>query len=451
MVKILENYDVVVIGGGPAGYSSALYARKYGLSVCLIEKEFLGGVCLNRGCMPTKVMTSAGRRVNDLKNIQSYGVTVNGFNFDYKQFNKSRIDIIGRLSKGLDYSLKKSGVVIKSGFGSIVSDNVVRIFKDNESVDVEAKHIIIAAGSKPSIPKFLIGKENVINSEDFWSLESIPQNIAVIGGGVIGCEYASALSALGYNITLIEMEERLLLSEEKDISQALYSELSRSGINIRCGEKVNSIETNNDKTLRLILSKGGPVTVSLVVVCAGRSVNLDGLGLENVGAIDPNTLDRNKLNIKNNIWIAGDIAAGPQLAHKAYYDAKCIIDSIQGKKIDVDYSNMPIAIFTMPEISRVGLTEEEASKKCEIMTVKVNFAEVGKAVAEQHARGFLKLVYEKDSGNILGISIIGYCAGELQGISSVIVQNKMSINDLKAIKFAHPTLSEVFHLAVDRI
>ncbi|MFC1566897.1 dihydrolipoyl dehydrogenase [bacterium] len=442
------KYDIAIIGSGPGGYSAALSLKKKNYSVCLIEKEDIGGVCLNRGCIPTKVMAAAARKMDDIKDFAGFGIDAQVNGFDYKKLKLNQQNVINGLTKGLEFSFKKAGVDVIKGFAEIKDRNTVVVHGD-ENTEIRVHKIIIATGSMPFCPPCFESKDNVVTSETFWKCDDIPDEVVIVGGGVIGCEYASSLSKFGVKVTIVEMLDKILYLEDVDVSTALTNELKRQGIKILCNKKVEEV-ANEDEDVVLRFGDNETIKTKFVIVCTGRKLNLENIGLENIGIIDFKTIN-NSLKIADNIWIAGDIASGPQLAHKAYHDAHCITEQIIGNDVNPDYSNMPITIFTIPEISRVGLIENELEKNHEIKVIKVNYREIGKAVCENHTRGFMKLIFDKKTGVILNITIVGYLASEINAAAAVIVQSKMKINDLGNITFSHPTLSELLHVASIKI
>lgn len=458
-------YDFVIIGSGPSGYESALKLKHAGYSVCIIEKNELGGVCLNSGCIPTKVMVSAGNKFSELNNLKRYGIKLEGDkSFDFATFKNFQKSVITRLKKGLENSLKNAEIELIKGRAEIKNNTTLNVFFESQNFEIGFKNLIIATGSRPFVPESWSGVKNLVSSENFWQLENIPENIAIIGGGVIGCEYASSLADLGYNIFLIEKVDRLLVTEEKEISDAIYNDLKAKGVKIFLGASIQNVE-NFDGKIKITRSPSESIADEMIesdlaVCCMGRIRNLDNLGLENLANIELKNNDVLKIDdfkLTENIYLLGDVANGPQLAHKGYYDAEILTEKLiskSNKKIISNYENMPMAVFTNPEISRVGLTKEKACEKFgedNIRQIRVNFAEIGKAVAENFTKGFLLMNVLVSTGEILGISIIGHNASEFCAVSTIIISQKLTIKDIKNITFSHPTVSEIFKVAVERI
>lgn len=445
-----KKYDVIVIGAGPFGYSCALNLANKGLSVCIIEKNTIGGTCLNRGCIPTKVLVASARKYSDISSYSKYGISIDNPKFDYSIFKKNQNTTISRLIKGLNITLKNKGVDIVRGIGSLKENNFVSVKNDEGEHVLEYKDLIIATGSRPFMPKIWQDIKNVFDCETFWNLEVLAKNILIIGGGVIGCEYASSLSHLEYNVTLIEKMDRILITEEPEISKIMHSHLTRNGVKIFTNSQVRSMKDIDDK-VHVVLEDGTELENDMLVVSIGRKRNVEDLELKILGINNiEEFIETNSYKINDNIWIGGDISFGPQLAHKAYYDADRVTeDIIAGKcNADYDYSLLPMIIFTTPEISRVGLTENGARYEYKnILAVTVSFVSNGKAVVENNTRGFLKMIVDNDSKIILGITIFGHEAVELHSSSLLIIKNKMTINDVANTYFGHPTLSEIFRHA----
>jgi dihydrolipoamide dehydrogenase len=442
-----KKYQYVIIGAGPAGYHLGIKLSQLGNSVALIEKDEIGGVCLNRGCMPTKVLVTSAKKFYECKNSSLYGVNAENISFNFNSFLNNKNEIISRIKKGLAFSLQKAGVEIIKGKAFINDKNSVCIEESGEKIFFD--NLIIAVGTSPSIPKIWQNIDGIYTSETFWKLNDLPKKITIIGGGVIGCEYASSLSILGYEVILIEKMDSILSREDEDVSSSLLRELKKRNVNVLLGKDIKNIKRENNELI--VELENEKINTGIIVVCAGRENNIENLKLENIGVSKSDIFNSKNLKLKDNVWISGDTAFGPQLAHKAYYDSDIILENILGEKKLPDYFDIPIAIYTNPEISRVGFTEKEAKEKCEIVSVKCSFTQIGKAVVDNNTKGFLKLIAEKSSGKILGITVFGDYATELHGYSVLIMKNKMTIKDLKKINFAHPTLGEVFQIAVENI
>ncbi|OPL16766.1 MAG: hypothetical protein AVO39_00345 [delta proteobacterium MLS_D] len=443
----MDRFEWVVIGSGPAGYESALGLSKQRRSVALVEKDELGGVCLNHGCIPTKVMTAAAKRLEETKTGRRYGISQEGASFSPAALTKYRNNVITRLRKGLEQRLSTAGIAMFRGTASLVAPGVVEISgeAENKPAFIAFDNLVIAAGSKPVIPSSWGGIDNVVDSERFWEIEELPKNILIVGGGVIGCEYASSLAILGYDVTIVESETRILTTEEPEVSEFILRELKKRHISVLTGTTIETIQTRKDC---LEVSTGGTtLSPSLVVCCMGRTIEPEALGPA-VSGLD--FTQSTNLLLRERIWIAGDIAPGPQLAHKAAYDAQVITDRAAGKQTQLQYGNIPLAVFTSPEVGRAGLTEKEATRVFDVESRRVDFAEMGKAVADNRLRGFLKIIIYRDTREIAGMTIVGHEASEFSNLASLILTSEMTIDDLRRTVFSHPTLGEIFHECAGR-
>ncbi len=448
----MQEFDFVVIGGGPSGSEVALKLRELGKKVCIIEKNEIGGVCLSSGCIPTKALVSAANKFSEISHLSRFGITARDVCFDYSEFKKFQKNVVLKLKKGLENSLKNSEIPVFKGLAKIKNQNTISIHSSVEKLEIEYKNIVLAIGTEPMVPSVWQNITNLKTSQTFWELEKLPENVALIGGGVIGCEYASSLADLGVNVTIFEKMQRLLLSEEPEISQQIELELKSKGVKIFLNTDVN-LQNYEDK---LEVSFGDEkMLFDLGILCLGRKRNFEDIGLENIGILPENLKVDSVENfgLTENVFIIGDIAKGPQLAHKGYYDAENLARRLRGEKIEIDYSLIPTAIFTHPEISRAGFTKAEVENKfgnSEVLQVKVNFAEVGKAVAENNQKGFLLINFLKITKQILGISSIGNISSEFSNLSSFIFSQKLTAFQVAKINFSHPTVGEIFKIAAER-
>lgn len=452
------SFHTVIIGGGPTGCAAALHLAPHH-SVCVIEAHELGGVCLNRGCMPTKVLVAASRKMQETTRMTQWGIGGAATpSFDFAVFKKYQRGVIDRLKKGLDFSLRNAKVTVIRGVAAFVDATHVRVVPDdeNEQCEITFEHCIIATGSVPVVPEAWKQVLGVVDSETFWQLETVPQNIAIIGGGVIGCEYASALSILGYKVTLVEKLPRILTIEDDDVANAVATELKKRGVTILTAATVQSI-THADNHVHITLDDT-TIDAELAVVCMGRArqhatLELGKLGIEQTTLTDIGRVPMLQFSSVKNIWIAGDATYGPQLAHKGHADAYAIAYAIlNGKNADFPhYGTIPMATYTTPEVSRVGCTEREAKEKGNYVVVKVQFSGIGKAVVENHTRGWLTLIADVSSKKILGITVVGSGAAEFSGYSLLILRNAMTTMDLASFHFAHPTVGEIFQVAAEQV
>jgi len=437
----MDRFDSVIIGSGPAGFETALGLAKLGNSVALVEKNDLGGVCINRGCIPTKVMVSAAKRLERTQSARRYGLETAATVFSCPDFMKYRRNVTSRLRKGLEQRIRNAGITVYNGTASMDSPDVVRVF-DGEGGTVATlgfDRLVIAAGTQPVVPEAWSGIDGVVDSETFWSLDDLPKNILIAGGGVVGCEYASSLATLGFTVTVVESENRLLTTEEPEVSGIILKQLKSRGVSVLLETTVDSLSGGNG-TLEVRLGNQA-VTCSLVVCCMGRKAFPDTLGLDRAG-LDLSMAS--SLCLKDSIMIAGDIAPGPRLAHKAAHDAQVITDRVAGRDRSPRYDLIPLAVFTSPEVGRAGLTEREAEKFCTIDVRTVHFTEIGKAISDNAPQGFLKIIADRKTRKILGMTIVGYEASEFSSYASLVLYNEMTVDGLGRVVFSHPTLGEIF-------
>jgi len=416
----MAAYDLIVIGAGWAGFNAALEARKLGKSVCLIENDKTGGTCLNRGCIPTKVLTHLAKENNQ-------------GSIDFSAFKKDKEDTISKLKSGIEFSLKSQKIDLVKGTAKIISQNKVLIKEENK--EIESKFILVAVGSEPrDLPFLKFNHNRILSSDDILELDSLPKNLLVIGGGVIGCEFACALNKLGVKVTIAEIMDRLVFMFDLDISKKIEQVFKKSGIIVNTGYDIKDKDLNEyDK----------------VLLCVGRKTNLNDLFNSNLkievtkeGYIK---VDNNLKTSVPTIYSAGDCIGGLQLAHVASYEAKLAVSNMFKESKEVDYSSVPSSVFTTPELAQVGLNEHTAKQQSvNIKVIKKPFTSVGMAHIFKQTEGFLKLILDQDSGTLLGAGIVGPLATELINTLALAVKLRLSANDASDLIFAHPSISEIF-------
>ncbi|MFH1202225.1 MAG: dihydrolipoyl dehydrogenase [Candidatus Omnitrophota bacterium] len=429
-------FDLTIIGAGWAGYSAALRAKELGKSVCLIEKSDIGGTCLNRGCIPTKFLVTAAKQISAFKKANSYGIEVSSYNLDFKKTIENKNGLIAKQRATMENQLKIKGIEVIKSEGRLTGPNRI---KAGERV-IESKYILIATGSKPfELPDLKFDRSKFISSDELLNQSSIPKTLLIVGGGVIGCEFASIFNSLGSKVTIVELLDRILPTEDKEASKKLEVTLKKKGITIHTAKKAQDLNLNDFEK---------------VLVCVGRASNTRDLGLDELGVkINKGAICVNEYletSIKN-IYAAGDCIAGYQLAHVAAYEGKLSVDNMFGQKQKADYSSVPSAIFTEPEIASVGIDEDEAkAKNIEIKVAKFSFLGLGLAHITGATDGFIKIIAAKHTEEILGAVIFGQSATELIGSLSLAIRNKLTISQIKNTIFPHPTISESILEAVLR-
>ena len=434
-------YDVTIIGAGPGGYAAALRARELGLKTCLVEKEFIGGTCLNRGCIPTKTLASSVKYIDHIRRSKDFGVNAVLSDLDMHAIMQRKESMVSNIRSGAEAFLKAKGVDLVFGSACIADKNTVKV---NDRV-FPAKNIIVATGSQPvDLPCARFDPDYVLSSTEILQLDSIPRAVIIVGGGYIGCEFASIFNKLGSHVTIIEIADQILPGADKECARRLESIFKRDGINIIKSKTISSIETGDKVTV--MLNDNTPVSGTKVLLSVGRKPLTGGLGLEHIGVKTQGhkiLVDEAMRTSVENIYAVGDAAGLFCLAHTASYQGIIAAENIAGIKRCADYSVVPSCIFTLPEIASVGMTEEaaKASGK-EISVSKIPFSAVSKAHAQGETEGFIKLISEKNSGRILGCHIMGASASELIAPVAIAMQNSITVKQLSETIFAHPTLSE---------
>ncbi|MDD5545667.1 MAG: dihydrolipoyl dehydrogenase [Candidatus Omnitrophica bacterium] len=433
----MKNYDICIIGAGPGGTAAALEASSLGAAVALIERDEIGGVCLNRGCIPTKARLKSVFLYDEFKRSAEFGITSKNFDFDLSSIRHRSSDIVARLKDQLDQSLKARRVDIIKGEA---------VFEDKGTVTaggekISASTFIIATGSAPkALRTAKSDKKRVFYSEEILGLDKMPEDITIIGGGAIGCEFASFFSALGSKVTIIEMMERILPREDKDLSNRLEGIFKKKGIEVITGVASPDI---------------GKISSKIILISVGRSPNTGGMGLEKSGIAVKDgriTVDKYLRTTAHDIFAVGDCIGRYNLAHAATAEGKAAARNALGKEAAMDYGIMPVCVYSFPEAASVGLNPDEAGNKgYEAVTGRAFFAGSGRALAQRETEGFVKLTADKKTGKILGAQILGYNASELIGIISVAIKGGLSLRDLADVVQPHPAFSEAVQEAAANI
>lgn len=445
-------YDIAIIGAGPGGYETALYAAHKGLKVALIEKNSVGGTCLNSGCIPTKTLLASAKAMKMIKRSTEYGVDMGDIvpNIDYAKVIARKDKVISINKKGIESSLKKAGVDLIIGEGVILDKNTVNVISGKE-ITITAKNIILATGTIPSSIKGLeIDHKKVLSSDDILSAESLPESMVIVGGGVMGCEFAFILKQFGVDVTLIEAQDSILPGIDSDIVSVINRELKKNKISLITGKMIESIDKSDQ--VDLILNDGTKITVESVLITIGRKKIVDSIGLSNIGV----EVDRYS-NIPINdcmktavegVYAIGDITGKKMLAHVATAQGEVAVDDIIGVERSLDYDNIPAAIFTMPEVGTVGLSESQ------IETLGIQYDKhlfqyraLGKAHAAGKIDGLFKVLSDK-AGKILGAHIIGEGASDIIMEATIAINKGISVTELGDIIHPHPTFCEGVMLAL---
>ena len=450
------NYDIIVLGSGPGGHVAAIRASQLGLKVAVIEKESLGGVCLNWGCIPTKALLKSAQVFEYITHAQDYGITVKDANADFPSIIKRSRDVADGMSNGIAYLLKKNKVEVINGFGKVRLGNKVSVTVDGKAIDYSAKHIIIATGARSrELPNLVQDGKKIIGYRDALVLPTNPKKMVIVGSGAIGVEFAYFYNAMGSGVTIVEFMKNIVPVEDVDISKQLQRSFKKSGIKVMTNSSVEKVDTVGAGCKVLIKTKTGEETIECDVVLSavGIVANIENIGLEEVGIKS----DMGRIIVdeyyKTNVsgyYAIGDVLSNQALAHVASAEGITCVEKIAGHSPDpIDYGNIPGCTYCSPEIASVGMTEAAAKEAGhEIKVGKFPFTASGKASAAGHKDGFVKVIFDAKYGEWLGCHMIGYNVTEM--IAEAVVARKLETTGHEVLKaiHPHPTMSEAVMEAV---
>ncbi|HZX60405.1 MAG TPA: dihydrolipoyl dehydrogenase [Candidatus Methylomirabilis sp.] len=446
-----EQYDLIVIGSGPGGYVGAIRAAQLGMKVAIVERDRLGGVCLNWGCIPTKALLRNAEVIALLRRGEEFGFSFDNLRIDFSAAVQRSEQAARKLSKGVEYLMKKNRVTVVPGEGLLAGTGRVRVTRNGQVTELSAARILLATGSRPrELPGVPIDGRRVITSTEALSLPAVPRSLLIIGAGAVGVEFADVYNAYGSGVTLIEMLPRLLPVEDAEISRFLEKIFAKRGVTIRTGTKVEEISVAGEE-VKVQVSHDGKreaVTGDVVLVAIGRAPNSEGLGLAEAGV----KLDRGGFIAVNDrletsgtgIYAIGDVVAGPLLAHRAMAEAIVAVEGMAGQDVRrTDPLKIPNCTYCSPQVASVGLTEEQAKEKgLQVKVGRFSLQASGKAVALGDTEGFVKVVAEAEYGEVLGLHIIGPEATEMIAEATLARTLEATLEDVHRSVHAHPTLSE---------
>ncbi len=447
----MKNFQVIVIGSGPGGYVAAIRAGINGLKTALIEKDpFLGGTCLHRGCIPTKALLHTAEVYDEMKSAAELGITVGNLKLDIQQVHKRKSAIVGKLSKGIQFLMKKRKVEVFTGVGSFADANTVKITGDKGEETIQGEKIVIATGSTPmNLPHMQTDGRSIINSDHILELKEIPKTLAVVGSGAVGVEFASIFASFGSEVHLIELLPQLLPLEDEECAKQLDRSFKARGIKNHISTEVTDVESKSGGAV-LTLTKDGKsstLEVEKVLVAVGRWPVTDGLRQEAIGV----EMDGRYIKVDEymrtsipNVYAIGDVVKTPQLAHVASAEGILAVDHIAGKHVDpINYDTVPGCTYSQPEVASAGLTERAAKERgYDVKVGKFPFSAIGKAMILGQTDGFVKIVSDSRYDEVLGVHIVGPRATELIAEASLGLKLETTVEEIARTIHAHPTLSE---------
>jgi len=448
----MSKYDIIVLGSGPGGYVTAIRASQLGFKTAIVEKESLGGVCLNWGCIPTKALLKSAQVFEYLKHAEDYGLKVEGADKDFDAVVKRSRGVAEGMSKGVQFLMKKNKIDVIEGFGKLKPGKKV----DVDGTEYSADNIIIATGARsrelPSLPQD--GKK-IIGYREAMTLKEQPKEMIVVGSGAIGCEFGSFYNAMGTEVTIVEYMPNIVPVEDEEVSKQFERSLKKAGINIMTGSSVESVDTSGDGVVATVKTKKGEekLEADIVLSAVGIKTNIEGIGLEDVGIIT----DKDKVIVNDwyqtnmpGYYAIGDVTPGPALAHVASAEGIICVEKLAGMHVEkLDYGNIPGCTYASPEIASVGMTEKQAKEAgYELKIGKFPFSASGKASAAGNKDGFVKVIFDAKYGEWLGCHMIG--AGVTDMIAEAVLGRKLETTGHEVLKAVHPhpTMSEAVMEAV---
>lgn len=448
----MNTYDIIVLGSGPGGYVTAIRASQLGFKTAIVEKESLGGVCLNWGCIPTKALLKSAQVFDYLKHAEEYGLTIKEFDKDFGKVVQRSRNVAEGMSKGVQFLMKKNKIDVIEGFGKVKPGKKVEV----DGKEYSAKHIIIATGARSrELPNLKQDGKKVIGYREAMTLKEQPKKMIVVGSGAIGVEFSNFYNSMGTEVTIVEYLPNLVPLEDEEVSKQFEKIFKKSGVNVMTNASVESVDTTGKGVKAKVKTQKGEeiLEADIVLSAVGIAANIENIGLEEVGIVT----DKGKIMVNDwyqtNIpgyYAIGDVVPGPALAHVASAEGITCVEKIAGMHVEaIDYGNIPGCTYTSPEIASVGLTEKQAKEKgYELKVGKFPFSASGKASASGSKDGFVKVIFDAKYGEWLGCHMIG--AGVTDMIAEAVVARKLETTGHEVLKaiHPHPTMSEAVMEAV---
>lgn len=449
----MKTYEVAVVGGGPAGYVAAIKAAKLGRTVVLVEARELGGTCLNRGCIPSKTLLRHAEVIENIEKAKSWGIETGPVTVSLSKMMKRKDEVIQKLRTGISYLMKQGKIDVLNGYGEVQPDGTIRVDQNGKQQEIKGDAIILATGSKPIVPPIPGLKEGHFHTSDtIFDIAEIPASLTIVGGGIIGVEFACIFAALDVPVTIVEMSERIVPSEDPEAAKVLAKSLKKKGISILTSTKVTAVEQGDSSQLVHIERQSGQtetLDADMVLLSVGRSPNtsaFQSLKLEMNGAFVK--VDEQMATSLPNIYAAGDLIGNWQLAHVASAEGLVAASNAAGETAAMDYHVVPRCVYTSPEIASVGMTEAEAEQSgIPYKVIKVDHAGNGKALTLDEKEGFTKLIADPTYGEILGVSMVGFHVTEMIAEPSAYMRLEGTVDELASMIHAHPTVTESLYEA----
>ena len=452
----MSKYDLIILGSGPGGYVAAIRASQLGLKTAIIEKESLGGICLNWGCIPTKALIKSAEVFDYLKHAEDYGLKIKEYDKDFNAVvNRSR-NVANTMSKGVNFLMKKNKIDVIIGHGTLLPEKKVLVQSENEEKEVSAEHIIIATGARArELTNLKPDGKKIIEYRKAMTLEKQPKKMVIVGSGAIGVEFAYFYNAMGTEVTIVEYQPRIVPVEDEDISKQMEKIFVKSGIKVLTSSEVKEVQENG-KSLKVVIEKDGKssdIDADVVLSAVGIKANIENIGLEELGV----NVENDKIVVDSfyntnvpGYYAIGDVTGGQSLAHVASAEGIICVEKIAGLDVDkLDYENIPGCTYSQPEIASVGLTELQAKEKgYELKVGKFPFTASGKAQASGTPDGFIKVIFDAKYGEWLGCHMIG--SGVTDMIAEAVLGRKLETTGHEVLKSVHPhpTMSEAVMEAV---